>query len=89
MKMLLNSLIVKQFLSIFFKNRFRRRRSTETEAEPTTTRPEILNAEVFEKLDIDEDTFIHIVEWSLEGGSLKDFNALVADHDKDGKREGF
>ena len=43
-----------------------------------------MHVEVFGQLDLDADDFLTVVEWSIEGGSVKDFWALLTRHDENG-----
>ena len=43
------------------------------------------NTEIFTWLDLDKSGFLSVIEWSLEGGTVRDFWALLSDHDQDGK----
>ncbi|XP_071484574.1 uncharacterized protein [Diadema antillarum] len=64
----------------------RQRRSVQDEALDVTPPPidEIEREEVFSRIDLDNNDVVGVVEWSLEGGTLSDFWALITDHDTDG-----
>ncbi|XP_072173326.1 uncharacterized protein [Diadema setosum] len=64
----------------------RQRRSVQDETSDVTTPPidEIEREEAFARIDLDNDDMVGVVEWSLEGGTLSDFWALITDHDTDG-----
>ena len=69
----------------FFHSIFRTRRSALSEYELSTVPPEIVNAEVFERLDRDHDSSLSVIDWMREGGRVVDFGAMLADHDNDGE----
>ncbi|XP_041476226.1 uncharacterized protein LOC121424563 [Lytechinus variegatus] len=46
-----------------------------------TTPLSISNAQVFDVLDLDVDDEVSVIEWSIEGGSVADFWALLSKHD--------
>ncbi|XP_071509276.1 uncharacterized protein [Diadema antillarum] len=66
--------------------RMRLRRSVQEEALDVTQPPvdDIEREEVFSRIDLDNDDMVGVVEWSLEGGKLSDFWALITEHDTDG-----
>ncbi|XP_071509275.1 uncharacterized protein [Diadema antillarum] len=45
---------------------------------------EIEREEAFARIDVNEDAMVCVIEWTLEGGRLGEFWALVTDHDTDG-----
>ena len=55
------------------------------EEDGLTTPASISNIEVFHELDLDSDDEVSVIEWSLEGGSVSDFWALLTRHDNNGK----
>ncbi|XP_800280.2 uncharacterized protein LOC584267 [Strongylocentrotus purpuratus] len=64
--------------------RFRRGVAVEQEIgeeDGLTTPSWISNTEVFAELDLDLDGEVSVIEWSLEGGSVGDFWALLTRHD--------
>ncbi|XP_071484573.1 uncharacterized protein [Diadema antillarum] len=64
----------------------RLRRSVQDEALDVTPPPidDLEREEVFSRIDLDNDDMVGVVEWSLEGGTLSDFWALITEHDTDG-----
>ncbi|XP_071484581.1 uncharacterized protein [Diadema antillarum] len=67
--------------------RARLRRSVQEEPLDVTPPPidDIEREEVFSRIDLDNDDMVGVVEWSLEGGKLSDFWALITERDTDGK----
>lgn len=75
---------------IFSLASFRFRRGVAVEQEigeedGLTTPSWISNAEVFAELDLDLDDEVSVIEWSLEGGSVGDYWALLTRHDNNGE----
>lgn len=55
------------------------------EEDGLTTPSWISNTEVFAELDLDLDDEVSVIEWSLEGGSVGDYWALLTRHDNNGE----
>ncbi|XP_072172966.1 uncharacterized protein [Diadema setosum] len=64
----------------------RLRRSVIEESLDITPSPidEIERDEAFARIDVNEDAMVCVIEWTLEGGRLGEFWALITDHDADG-----
>lgn len=66
--------------------RFRRYVVSASDDEATTTTMPALptNKAIFNRLDLDQNEAISVIEWTVEGGSLKEFWALLMKHDDNG-----